>query len=67
MIELHVDGMSCGGCAARVTKSIQALDQAAKVEVDLRNKKVKVETAASAQALASAVTSAGYPAAVQSA
>jgi copper chaperone CopZ len=60
---LLVEGMSCGKCAARVTKAIQAQAPGAQVQVDLESKRVTVAPpAADAQALAQAVTDAGYPA-----
>jgi copper chaperone CopZ len=58
-----VEGMSCGKCAARVTKAIQAQAPQARVEVDLAEKRVTVAPAvADAAALAQAITQAGYPA-----
>ena len=33
MYALKVEKMSCGGCANRVTRTVQALDPEAKVEV----------------------------------
>lgn len=62
MLELKVENMTCGGCARRVTKSVQALDGNAKVEVDLAAKKLRVDSSADPQALVAAVTEAGYPA-----
>lgn len=61
MYELQVNGMSCGGCANSVKRSVQAIDSAAKVEVDLPSKKVRVETNASLEAIAAAIGGAGYP------
>jgi copper chaperone len=60
MYELHVDGMTCGGCANSVKRSIQAIDSVAKVEVDLASKKVRVDTQASIDDVSAAVTGAGY-------
>lgn len=60
MYELHVDGMTCGGCANSVKRSIQAVDSAAKVDVDLAGKKVRVDTGASIASVSAAVTGAGY-------
>ena len=58
-----VEGMSCGKCAARVTRAIEAQAPGARVEVDLEGKRVTVAPAvADAQALAHAITEAGYPA-----
>jgi copper chaperone len=60
MYELQVEGMSCGGCVRSVTKSVQAVDGNAKVDVDLESKKVRVETQASLDAVKSAISDAGY-------
>jgi copper chaperone len=62
MIELQVEKMTCGGCAVRVTRAIQALDDEAKVKVDLPGKIVHVESEIDSVSLAQAVTAAGYPA-----
>jgi Cu+-exporting ATPase len=61
MYELIVDGMSCGHCVGRVTKSVQGVDQAAKVDVDLATKKVKVDSSADLDEIAAAIDEAGYP------
>lgn len=60
MVELKVDGMTCGGCAASVKRALQALDANAQVDVDLPGKTVKVETAAQLDAVKSAIEDAGY-------
>lgn len=62
MVAFKVEGMTCGGCASRVTKAIQALDSTAQVNIDLRSKTVSVETRFAPATLAEAVTAAGYPA-----
>jgi P-type Cu+ transporter len=61
MYELTVDGMSCGHCVGRVTKSVQALDQSAKVDVDLASKKVKVDSSVALDKIVAAIDEAGYP------
>lgn len=61
MYKLQVDGMSCGGCANSVKRSVQAVDSSAKVDVDLPSKKVRVESSASLEALTAAIADAGYP------
>jgi copper chaperone len=61
MYELQVEGMTCGGCANSVKRSVQAVDSSAKVEVDLASKKVRVETGADIDKVKSAVVEAGYP------
>ena len=62
MVELNVEGMSCGHCAGRVSKAIADVDPAAKVDVDLAAKLVRVTSSAAPEELAQAVTEAGYPA-----
>lgn len=66
MYELQVEKMTCGGCASRVTKAILGADSAAKVNVDLKSKLVRIESDVDAEALAAAVSEAGYPATVTS-
>jgi copper chaperone len=61
MYELQVEGMSCGGCARGVTKSVQLVDGNAKVDVDLKSKKVRVDSSAKLDVVTAAITSAGYP------
>jgi copper chaperone CopZ len=61
MIELQVEGMSCAHCVDRVTKSVQALDAQAAVDVDLKSSLVRVTTTLDKAAVASAIEEAGYP------
>lgn len=61
MYELQVNGMSCGGCANSVKRTVQAIDSSAKVDVDLQSKTVRVTTAASLEDVRAAITGAGYP------
>jgi copper chaperone len=61
MYELEVTGMSCGHCASRVTKSVLAVDAAAKVDVDLTAQKVRVDSQVELASISSAITEAGYP------
>ena len=61
MYQLTVDGMSCAHCTGRVTKAIQSIDQAAKVEIDLATRRVVIDSTASVQVLADAIDEAGYP------
>lgn len=61
MYELQVEGMTCGGCVKGVTRSVQTVDSNAKVDVDLKSKKVRIDTSANLDAVTSAVVEAGYP------
>ncbi|MFC4931199.1 heavy-metal-associated domain-containing protein [Massilia sp. GCM10023247] len=67
MYELTVEGMSCGHCVGRVTKTVQALDQGAKVEVDLPTRKVRIDSRAELDKIAAAIDEAGYPVTARSA
>lgn len=61
MVTLKVENMSCGGCAARITRAIKALDPEADVDVSLRERLVRVGGNSAVQAIADALTRAGYP------
>jgi copper chaperone len=63
MIDLDVTGMSCGGCAASVTKAIQRFDAAAKVDVDLTTGRVRVDGQVTLEQAIAAVEAAGFGAA----
>ncbi|GJD51905.1 hypothetical protein OPKNFCMD_4664 [Methylobacterium crusticola] len=59
---MQVEGMTCQGCVAAVTRAIQRLDPAAEVAVDLAHGRVAVTTAAQALDVAQALGKAGYEA-----
>jgi cation transport ATPase len=61
MYELTVEGMSCGHCVGRVTKTVQGLDEHAKVEIDLPTRKVRIDSRADLEQIAAAIDEAGYP------
>ena len=56
----RVDGMTCGGCAQSVTRAIQALSGDATVNVDIEQKTVTVDGLDDDDAIARAVTDAGF-------
>jgi copper ion binding protein len=62
MYELQVEGMSCNHCISKVTGSVKKVDDAAKVDIDLATKKVRVESTADLDDVCEAITEAGYPA-----
>jgi copper chaperone len=61
MYEFDVQDMTCGGCAASVTRAVQRLDAGAKVDVDLAAKKVKVESGRTLDEVRGAIADAGFP------
>lgn len=60
MYELQVEGMSCQHCVGAVTRSVQEVDAAAKVEIDLEKQKVRVVSDAPLKEIEAAVNDAGY-------
>ncbi|MDO6385846.1 MULTISPECIES: heavy-metal-associated domain-containing protein [Uliginosibacterium] len=60
MYEFIVPDISCGGCAKTITRILGELDAAAKVEIDVATKQVKVETALAREAIVSRLTEAGF-------
>ena len=61
MPTFNVPDMSCAHCVKAITEAVQTLDANAKVETNLETKKVNIVSDATAQALAQALTEAGYP------
>lgn len=57
---IHVEGMMCTHCAARVEKACMAVPGTVSAKVDLKEKTVAVEGAASEEALKKAIADAGY-------
>jgi copper chaperone len=61
MITFEVNDMTCGHCVSTITKAVKAVDNDAKVQVDLAQHRVFVEPAtADADELADAIKEAGY-------
>jgi copper chaperone CopZ len=60
MYELQVEGMSCGHCVSKVTRSVQGVDQSAKVDIDLPSHNVRVDSKADLMKIVSAIEGAGY-------
>ena len=59
MLQFEIKDMTCSHCEARITKALQAASLAARVDVDLPNRRVRVAGLEAQQALA-AITAAGY-------
>jgi len=60
MKQFKVGGMSCGQCVRAVTQAIQALEQTARVEVDLAAGLVRVEGSLDASQIQAAIREEGY-------
>ena len=61
LMQFEIRNMGCGGCARSITKVIQSIDPAATVEADPGTKQVHVRSDKPREALATALTKAGYP------
>ncbi len=59
-MQFYVENMNCGSCARHITEAINAIDPDAKVEVNIADKKVTVDTVASARAIETALAADGY-------
>jgi len=60
MIDWTVPTMTCGHCVATVTRTVQRIDPAATVEIDLPQHRVRIESARDAQAFRAALAEEGY-------
>jgi len=60
MIDFKVNDMTCGHCVGRVTKAVQEVDGAAKLEINLEQKRVHIESAHAAAEFEEAIREAGY-------
>lgn len=62
MPEIKVKGMSCGHCAAAVTKALESLPGVSEVQVDLNSGMVSYQSAApiAPEEMARTIKAAGY-------
>ena len=66
--EFSVDGMTCGGCVASVTRAVQRVPGVQKVDVSLQSKVATVEydgAAVDSTAIVAAIEAAGFGAAAR--
>lgn len=60
MIELNLPTMTCGHCVKTVTETVQRVDPAARVEIDLAAQRLRVESNHAPAEFAAALTEEGY-------
>lgn len=60
MIEFKVEDMTCGHCASAITRAVKEVDGAARCEVDLAAKRVRVTSTRPAEEFREAIAEAGY-------
>jgi copper chaperone len=61
-MRFDVQGMHCGHCVRAITRAVQALDPAARVEIDLPAGKVEVASTLDPATVAAAIAAEGYTA-----
>lgn len=61
MIELTLPDMTCGHCIKTVTRTVQQVDAAAQVQIDLPTHKVQITSARPAEDFKAALADEGYP------
>ena len=61
MIDFTLPSMTCGHCVRTVTETVQRVDAAATVQIDLPSHQVHIESAQPAAAFMAALTEEGYP------
>jgi copper chaperone len=60
MIQFSVNDMTCGHCASTITRAVKEVDAAARCEIDLDGRKVRIESAHDAAEFQEAIGEAGY-------
>ncbi len=63
MIEFTLPTMTCGHCVKTVTETVQRVDAAARVAIDLPTHHVRIESTRPAETFAAALAEEGYEAA----
>ena len=62
MIELTLPTMTCNHCVKTVTQTVQRVDAAARVQIELPQHRVRIESALAAEAFKKALEDEGYAA-----
>lgn len=62
-VELTLPNMTCGHCVKTVTATVRSIDPEARVDIDLGQHRVKIESTRPAADFTQALTEEGYPAA----
>ncbi len=63
MIELTLPDMTCGHCVKTVTSTVQQVDAAATVDIDLPTHRLRIESTEPADSFKAALAAEGYPSA----
>lgn len=60
MYQFNVPDMTCGHCVSTITKAVKKEDPKAKVEINLGQHLVRIESALSQEEIAQQIAEAGY-------
>ncbi|HEF5873564.1 TPA: heavy-metal-associated domain-containing protein [Burkholderia cenocepacia] len=66
-MEFEVQDMTCGGCANAITRAVTAADPAAKLDIDVAAKIVKVDSAQGVERVQAIIEAAGFHPALRTA
>jgi len=64
-MELQINDMTCGGCAASVTRAVRNVDAAAVLDIDIATHSVKINSGVEPRLLLEAIEAAGFHPVVQ--
>ncbi|NPT54366.1 heavy-metal-associated domain-containing protein [Paraburkholderia elongata] len=59
-MEFEILDMSCGGCASAITRAVTGVDLAAKLDIDVTTKYVKVDSTLAPDRVLAAIEAAGF-------
>lgn len=60
MVTFQVNDMTCGHCASTISRAIAGVDKAARLDIRIEQKLVRISSTAPAAELAEAIQDAGY-------
>lgn len=60
-MKLHIESMTCGGCARSVTATVKEVDPAASIEIDLPTRTVAIQSSQPLDSFTRALDEAGFP------
>lgn len=63
MLQFHIPDMTCGGCVNAITRALQHIDPQIRIEADLDQHELRVETTAAKDRVETALAEAGFSAA----
>ncbi|WOD14202.1 heavy-metal-associated domain-containing protein [Paraburkholderia kirstenboschensis] len=59
-MEFEVKDMSCGGCANSITRAVNSVDPAARLDIDVTTKVVKIDSTLPLDRLVAVIEQAGF-------